>query len=392
MTRLAPSSPDARRLAVLLAVLAVVLVAPPATRSSRRSPGASLAPGQPPSPAPRRHRRPRRADARPTPLIVKPAEIKADPVSLLAALFNPIFQAFLVLMVGIHVFSGLDMGIAIILTTLIVRTAMVPLMRRQMVSMRRMQSVAPEIKEIQRRYKSDRVKQQQATMALYKERGISQAGCLVALLPLFLILPMYQVVSEGLPAADLTESLKVFGVQLVPLTCPPPQPILDARGTYGLRACIDSTIPWLGGISASGFQGLIPFPFTIPMINMTGLSVFALVYTFLQLVASRMALPPHDPNNPPDQNARTQRALAIWMPLITILYGNIIPVGVFIYLIVSTIYQIFQQFFTTGWGGMFPLFGRTPAFAVDHFRASRSPCPRRRHPPLVRRERRRDPT
>ena len=100
--------------------------------------------------------------------------------------------------------------------------------------------------------------------------------------------------------------------------------------------------------------------------NMTGISVFALFYTALQLVASRMALPPHDPNNPPDQNARTQRALAIWMPLITILYGNIIPVGVFIYLIVSTVYQIVQQFFTTGWGGMFPLFGRTPAFAVDH--------------------------
>ena len=83
-------------------------------------------------------------------------------------------------------------------------------------------------------------------------------------------------------------------------------------------------------------------------------------------MASRLALPPHDPNIPLDPNARTQRALAIWLPLITILYGNIIPVGVFIYLIVSTLYQIAQQFLTTGWGGMFPLFGRTPAFAVDH--------------------------
>jgi YidC/Oxa1 family membrane protein insertase len=239
-------------------------------------------------------------------------------------------------------------------------------MRRQMVSMRRMQAVAPEIKEIQKRYKSDRAKQQQATMALYKERGISQAGCLVALLPLLLILPMYQVVSEGLRAVDLTESLKVFGVQLVPLTCPPPEFVQLSDGTMNFRPCIDSTIPWLGGILASGFQGIIPFGFTIPLINMSGLSVFALVYTVLQLVASRMALPPHDPNNPPDQNARTQRALAIWLPLITILYGNIIPVGVFLYLIVSTVYQIFQQFFTTGWGGLFPLFGRTPAFAVDH--------------------------
>jgi YidC/Oxa1 family membrane protein insertase len=331
------------------------------------APGATLAPGASPvaagSPAPSVTPT---ATPAPTPLIVTPAPLKADPVSLIAALFNPIFQIFLILMVGIRQFSGLDMGISIIITTLLVRTAMVPLMRRQMVSMRRMQAVAPEIKEIQRRFKSDRAKQQQATMALYKERGISQAGCLTALLPLLLILPMYQVVREGLTAVDLTESLKVFGVQLVPLTCPPPVLATLADGTFGFKPCIDSTIPWLGGILASGHQGLIPFPFTIPVLNMTGISLFALAYTGLQLIASRIALPPHDPNNPPDQNARTQRALAIWMPLITILYGNIIPVGVFLYLIVSTLYQIVQQFLTTGWGGMFPLFGRTPAFAVGH--------------------------
>src|SRR6185503_16488032 len=210
----------------------------------------------------------------PTALIVAPAPLKADPVSLLANLFNPVFQAFLILMVGIKQIVG-DTGVAIILTTLIVRTAMVPLMRRQMVSMRRMQSVAPEVKEIQRRFKSDRVKQQQATMALYKERGISQAGCLVALLPLLLILPMYQVVNEGLRAADLVESLKVFGVQLVPLTCPPPVFTTLADGTMAFRPCIDSTIPWLGGLLASGHQGIIPFPFTIPIVNMTGISPFA---------------------------------------------------------------------------------------------------------------------
>jgi YidC/Oxa1 family membrane protein insertase len=302
----------------------------------------------------------------PTPLVVRPAQPGADPVSILSWLFNPIFQAFLILMVGIHQFIGVDMGIAIILTTLIVRTALVPLMRRQMVSMRRIQAVAPEVREIQKRFKNDRMKATQATQELYKERGISQAGCLVALLPLFLILPMYQVVSEGLRAADLVESLKVFGVQVVPLTCPPPVFTTLADGTMAFRPCIDSTIPWLGGILASGHQGIIPFGFTIPLIGMTGISLFALVYTALQLAASRMALPPHDPNTPLDQQARTQRALALWLPLITILYGNIIPVGVFLYLLVSTIYQIVQQFLTTGWGGMFPLFGRTPAFAVDH--------------------------
>jgi YidC/Oxa1 family membrane protein insertase len=355
---------------LLLVVLAVgacePIVQSPAPGSSV-APVTSLAPGETAAPAATpAPTTPASPTPAPTPLIVSPAPLKADPVSLLAWLFNPIFQGFLILMVGIHQVVG-DMGLAIILTTLIVRTALVPLMRRQMTSMRRMQSVAPEIKEIQKRYKSDRAKQQQATMALYKERGISQAGCLTALLPLLLILPMYQVVREGLTAADLTASLQVFGFQVVPLTCPPPTELVNAAGQItGFKPCIDSAISWLGGIHASGFEGFIPLPITIPVVNMTGISIFALFYTALQLIASRMALPPHDPNTPLDQNARTQRAFAIWLPLITVLYGNVIPVGVFIYLIVSTLYQIVQQFFTTGWGGMFPLFGRTPAFAVDH--------------------------
>jgi YidC/Oxa1 family membrane protein insertase len=304
------------------------------------------------------------ATVAPTPLIVSPAELKADPVSLLAWLFNPIFQLFLIMLVGIHSIVG-DMGISIIVTTLIVRTALVPLMRRQMVSMRRMQAIAPEIKEIQRRYKSDRLKQQQATSELYKERGISQAGCLVALLPILLILPMYQVVREGLQAADLTASLKVFGFQVVPLTCPPPHLVDVGNGVMHYAPCIDSAIPWLGGIHASGFEGLINLPFSLPLIG-AGISVFALFYTGLQLIASRMALPPHNPDIPVDSQARTQRSLSLWLPLITVLYGSAIPVGVFLYLIVSTMYQIVQQFLTTGWGGMFPLFGRTPAFAVAH--------------------------
>ena len=340
-------------IALLLLVAACTPIAPSAAPGATAAPGASAVPTAVPT-----------ATAAPTPLIVRPAELKADPVQLLAWLFNPIFQLFLILMIGIHGFVG-DIGIAIIVTTLIVRTALVPLMRRQMVSMRRMQSIAPEVKEIQRRFKNDRAKTQQATMALYKERGISQAGCLTALLPILLILPMYQVVREGLQASDLTESLKVFGFQVVPLTCPPPHLVTLPNGVLGYAPCIDSTIPWLGGIHASLFEGLIPLPFTLPLIG-AGISIFALVYTAIQLIASRMALPPHNPDAPLDQNARTQRTLSVWLPLITVLYGSAIPVGVFLYLIVSTLYQIVQQFLTTGWGGMFPLFGRTPAFAVDH--------------------------
>lgn len=330
------------RLALLVGAVLVLAGCSFALASPEASgPLGSASPSPSPSPTPM-----------PTPLY--PATLKADPFSVLSWAFTPIFQAFFFLLVGIDKVVG-DIGIAIILTTLIVRTAMVPLMRRQMVSMRQMQSIQPEIKEIQRRFKNDRVKQQQAQAELMKERGISQAGCLMAILPILLILPMYQVIREGLSAPDITPMLSLFGVQVIPMTC-------DVLSGH---ACLNSTIPWLGGIDAAKFEGFIPLPITLPVLG-SGISIFALVYTALQLVASRMALPPHDPNTPLDQNARTQRSVSLFLPFITLIYGNIIPVGLFVYLIVSTAYQAVQQFLTTGWGSLFPLFGWTPAFAVDH--------------------------
>ena len=339
------------RLGLLLGLLAIVVVVLAACNPIQvtPSPGATAIPGATATPAATETPSPE-----PTPFVLRPAELKADPISVLAFLFTPIYQAFLLLLVAIDLVVP-DIGIAIILTTLVVRTLMVPLMRRQMVSMRQMQAIGPEIKEIQRRFKNDRLKAQQAQSALMKERGISQAGCLVAMLPLFLILPMYQVVREGLTAADITPMLTVFGFKVLPVVCDP----------GSLAPCLDPHVPWLGGINAALFEGMIPLPFELPILG-AGISMFAIVYTFIQLAASRMALPPHAPGAQLDQSARTQRAMAIWLPLITILYGSVIPVGVFIYLIVSTIYQVFQQFLTTGWGGMFPLFGWSPGFAVDH--------------------------
>jgi hypothetical protein len=150
--------------------------------------------------------------------------------------------------------------------------------------------------------------------------------------------------------------LTIFGVQVLPLTCPatpPPPGVIDP--------CIHTLVPWLGNVDASQ-PGLF---FHLPVLGL-GISILAIVYVVLSLIASRMALPPHDPGQALDQGARTQRTMTLWLPLIFLAYGNSIPVGLFLYLLVSTLYQVGQQFLTTGFGGMFPLFGWTPGFAVGH--------------------------
>ena len=64
-----------------------------------------------------------------------------------------------------------------------------------------------------------------------------------------------------------------------------------------------------------------------------------------------------------DPNARIQRQMMLFLPLISIVYGGFLPAGLFIYWIVATIFSIIQQYLIVGWGAMFPIFGWTPAFA-----------------------------
>jgi YidC/Oxa1 family membrane protein insertase len=67
-----------------------------------------------------------------------------------------------------------------------------------------------------------------------------------------------------------------------------------------------------------------------------------------------------------DPNVRIQRQMAFLFPFISLTYGSILPAGLFLYWIVSTLFSIVQQYLIIGWGGMFPLFGWTPGFAKDH--------------------------
>src|SRR5215210_7000779 len=98
---------------------------------------------------------------------------------------------------------------AIVATTIVVRIALVPLTVRQIHSMQSLQKHAPEMKEIQKKYKGDRQKMNEELMKFYKENNINPAASclpLVAQIPVFFAL--YFVLrnfSEHVPkGADLS--------------------------------------------------------------------------------------------------------------------------------------------------------------------------------------------
>jgi YidC/Oxa1 family membrane protein insertase len=297
---------------------------------------------------------------------LQPAQPGTDPVSTLAWLFTPIFQALFIILCAVYQpleNLGVPFAIAwaIIVLTLVVRAVLIPLYRRQLVSQRRMQLLQPEIREINKRFKGDSMKARVAQQELFKERGINPlAGCLPLLLQLPLLFVMYSVIQNGLTNVDPTAMLTVFGVQVVDLQCTNINPATGLPDA-ALGPCIDTVVPILGDISQPQTAFTIPLLFGISF----GVSILAVISALLQLVQSRMVLPAADPDND-DPNTRIQRQTMLFLPFISVAYGGILPAGLFIYWIVATIFSIAQQYLIVGWGAMFPLFKWTPGFAVDH--------------------------
>ncbi len=90
-------------------------------------------------------------------------------------------------------------GLAIIIFTIIVRAAMMPLTLKQYKSSAEMQKVQPLLKEIQRKYANDKQKLNEETMKLYQEHKINPAGgCLPLLIQMPILLALWQVITRPL--------------------------------------------------------------------------------------------------------------------------------------------------------------------------------------------------
>ena len=95
---------------------------------------------------------------------------------------------------------GLNMGIVLLLITLIVKCAVFPLMRKSYLSSANMRVLKPKVDEIAKEYPKpeDAMQKQQAMMQLYSEYGVSpMGGCL----PMLIQMPIWIALFNFIPNA-----------------------------------------------------------------------------------------------------------------------------------------------------------------------------------------------
>lgn len=116
-------------------------------------------------------------------------------------LYRPLFN-LLVFFYNTLAFS--DVGLAIILLTLLVRLIFWPLSQKSIRSQKVLQELQPQIKALQEKYKDNKEEQGRQVMAFYKENKINPlSGCLPILIQLPILIALYRVFLKGFDTASL---------------------------------------------------------------------------------------------------------------------------------------------------------------------------------------------
>jgi len=208
-------------------------------------------------------------------------------------------------------------GLTIIVLTIIIRGAMYPLTVKQLRATRAMQALQPKIAELQKKYAKDKQRLAQEQMKLYKESGVSPAGCAV---PMIIQMPiwiaLYQSIIRVLavtPEALLGLSRYLWSWPVVYFMLP-----------------LDSHFLWFDLAATSN----------MPLAILVGATMW---------LTQKMVTP-----TTTDPQQRSQSQLMLWMmPLMFGFIAMMVPNGLALYWAVSNVISIVIQYFVLGgWGGL----------------------------------------
>jgi YidC/Oxa1 family membrane protein insertase len=255
-------------------------------------------------------------------------------------IIRPMLNTLLVL----YVLCFSQMGMAIIVFTVLVRVATIPLTVRQVRQMRSMTGLQPRVREIQQRHAGDRQRISQETMRLYRETGVSPIGCLGPLIvQMPILIGLFRVLIQTLfnnPEDLVNLSDKLYSwLTFVPIHSAVP---------------VDSHFLWLDLSQPD------PSPIVMP--------ILVAVSTWVQQKMTQMPSP--------DPRQQSSQTMMLWMmPIFLGAFSLGWPSGLPLYWVVSNLIGIGIQYFITGWGPLFPLFPRRGDEPADAAPASPAPNP-----------------
>ena len=241
-------------------------------------------------------------------------------------LVNPILNLLVALYRGVG-----NLGIAIILFTVIVKFVMVPLTIPSLKMAKKQRDIQPELDKIKKKFSYDKKKLAEEQMLLFKKHGLNPgAGCITTIITLVFMIAVYRVIS----LFTLAQDVMLINTRLY-------FPALK----FGAQETINTSFLHLNLTK--------PDPFII-------VTILAVV---TQFIATKMMMPysqladkavKKTPGQADDIAQAMQKQNLYIMPIMFFVFGLTLPSGVMLYILFSTVFQIVQQYLFSGWGGLKP--------------------------------------
>ena len=269
-------------------------------------------------------------------------------IHAIGEIFKPVFTVFATILAFIY---GLipNYAIAIALLTILIMAVLTPLTVKSTKSMIAMQSMQPEIKKLQQKYKGAENREQlnQELMRLYKEQGINPAGgCIPMLLQMPFLIVLYDII-RGITNTVARGHQYTVGSTGKTLTChaavcaAPRYIPTDSRMAHNLVANHGAMYSFGMNLALKPFSHHSSPAAAIPFFALVAIAV---VLQFIQMRQMNSRNPSAAQANP--QMQTIQKIMPIFFAYIYFL----IPAAVVIYMIVSTLIRIGTQdiMFRTG--------------------------------------------
>ncbi len=163
--------------------------------------------------------------------------------------FRFITKPMFTLIDGIFRLVG-NFGIAILIVTLMLKAAFFPLANKSYASAAKMKALQPQVQLIRETFADDKLKQQQATMELYRKEKLNPiAGCLPTLIQIPVFFSLYKVLFVTIEMRQAP----FFG-WIRDLSAPDPTNVFNL---FGLIPYDPASLPLLGGFLIVGAWPLI---------------------------------------------------------------------------------------------------------------------------------------
>lgn len=240
------------------------------------------------------------------------------------ALYEPIFNALFYLY---HVIPGKDLGVSIIILTLVIKFILFWPSLSALKAQKSLQDTQPKLDEIKKKYKNDKEEMGRQLMRFYKENKVNPfSSCLPLLIQLPILIALYRVFLQGLKVDATTHLLA--GAQLEHL--------------YGYLRTIYETTP-----VHTTFLGFLDLTKT----HNVYLAVIAGIAQFFsgKMLSTQKA--PIKTAGAKDENiaATMNKQMLYMMPIFTVIIGYQFPAGVALYWLVTTLFTLLQQLYFLKW-------------------------------------------